>query len=32
MSASQLTDVYADWISKYPIMSIEDGHAEDDFQ
>lgn len=32
MSSSQLTDVYAEWISKYPIMSIEDGHAEDDFE
>ncbi|MFZ2151234.1 MAG: phosphopyruvate hydratase [Candidatus Absconditicoccaceae bacterium] len=31
MSHSELTDVYEQWISKYPIMSIEDGHAEDDF-
>lgn len=31
MTHSQLTDVYEQWISKYPIISIEDGHAEDDF-
>jgi len=31
MTHSELTDVYEQWISKYPIISIEDGHAEDDF-
>jgi len=30
-SASQMTDFYADWVGKYPIISIEDGLAEDDW-
>jgi enolase len=29
--ADQLVDLYKDWCSKYPIISIEDGMAEDDF-
>ncbi len=31
LSADQLVDLYKDWCSKYPIISIEDGMAEDDF-
>lgn len=30
-SAEELTDVYADWCSNYPIRSIEDGLDEDDW-
>ena len=29
--ADQLVGLYKDWCSKYPIISIEDGMAEDDF-
>ena len=31
LAADQLVDLYKDWCSKYPIISIEDGMAEDDF-
>jgi enolase len=31
-SAAELCDVYADLIKKYPIVSIEDGYAEDDWE
>jgi enolase len=31
LSAAQLVDLYEDWISRYPIVSIEDGMAEDDW-
>ena len=31
MSAEQLVEFYADWVEKYPIVSIEDGLAEDDW-
>lgn len=31
LSAAQLVDVYADWIDRYPILSIEDGLAEQDW-
>ncbi len=31
MSAAQLIDMYADWVEKYPIISIEDGLHEDDW-
>jgi len=27
-----LVDLYADWVEKYPIVSIEDGMAEDDWE
>ena len=27
----EMTDIYADWVTRYPILSIEDGLAEDDF-
>ncbi len=32
VSAEELTEIYASRVEKYPIMSIEDGHAEDDFE
>jgi len=32
LSAEQLIDLYASWVEKYPICSIEDGLAEDDWQ
>jgi enolase len=31
-SAAELCDVYADLIKKYPIVTIEDGYAEDDWE
>jgi enolase len=31
-SAAELCEVYADLIKKYPIVSIEDGYAEDDWE
>ena len=31
LAADQLVELYKDWCSKYPIISIEDGMAEDDF-
>jgi len=31
LSASEFIDVLEDWVSKYPIISIEDGLAEDDW-
>ncbi len=31
LSASELVDVFEDWVNKYPIISIEDGLAEDDW-
>lgn len=30
-TAEDMVDFYADWVSKYPIISIEDGLAEDDW-
>ena len=32
LSSSELVDLFADWSSKYPILSIEDGLAEDDWK
>lgn len=32
LSGSQMVDFYVDWVEKYPIISIEDGLAEDDWQ
>ena len=32
LTAAELTDLYASRVEKYPIISIEDGHAEDDFE
>ncbi|AEA42754.1 phosphopyruvate hydratase [Fluviicola taffensis] len=31
MTSSQMVDYWADWCKKYPIVSIEDGLAEDDW-
>lgn len=30
-SAADMVELYADWVTKYPIVSIEDGLAEDDW-
>lgn len=30
-NSDQMVDFYADWVSKYPIVSVEDGMAEDDW-
>jgi len=32
MSAGELIDMYAGWLDAYPIVSIEDGLAEDDWE
>ncbi len=32
LSASELSALWADWVSRYPIISIEDGLAENDWQ
>lgn len=32
LSAAGLVDLYADWVKKYPIVSIEDGMAEEDWE
>ena len=31
LTGQQLVDLYASWVQKYPICSIEDGFAEDDW-
>lgn len=31
VTSEQMVDMYADWVSKYPIVVIEDGLAEDDW-
>jgi enolase len=31
LGGSQMVDFYVDWVEKYPIISIEDGLAEDDW-
>ena len=31
LTSSQMVDYWADWVSKYPIISIEDGMDEDDW-
>ena len=31
LTADELIDVYEDWVSSYPIISIEDGMAEEDW-
>lgn len=31
-NSSEVIDIYSDWIEKYPIISIEDGLAETDWQ
>lgn len=32
LTPQQMAEYYADWIKKYPIISIEDGMAEDDWE
>ena len=32
MSAKEMTDLYRAWLKKYPLLSIEDGLAEDDVE
>ena len=31
LTSDQMADYWADWVKKYPILSIEDGMAEDDW-
>lgn len=31
LTSSQMVDFWADWINRYPIISLEDGMAEDDW-
>ncbi|HIC88982.1 MAG TPA: phosphopyruvate hydratase [Anaerolineae bacterium] len=31
LSSAEMVDFYADWVEKYPIISLEDGLAEDDW-
>lgn len=31
LTPQEMVDYYADWVNKYPIISIEDGMAEDDW-
>lgn len=32
LSREEMVDFYADWVDKYPIISIEDGMAEEDWE
>ena len=32
LTGGEMVDFYADWVDKYPIISIEDGLAEDDWE
>lgn len=32
LSSEQMVDFYEEWVNKYPIISIEDGLAEDDWE
>ncbi|MDD2530509.1 MAG: phosphopyruvate hydratase [Bacteroidales bacterium] len=32
LSSAQMVDYWANWVKKYPIISIEDGMAEDDWE
>ena len=32
LSSSDMVDLWADWVERYPIVSIEDGLAEDDWE
>jgi len=32
LSSSEMTALYADWCARYPLVSIEDGLAEDDWE
>jgi len=31
-TSEEMVAMYKDWVSRYPILSIEDGHAEDDWK
>ena len=31
LSAEELVDLYAEWVAEYPVVSLEDGLAEDDW-
>lgn len=32
LTSAEMVDFYSDWVSRYPIISIEDGLAEDDWE
>ncbi len=32
LTGAEMVDLYAEWLNKYPIISIEDGLAEDDWE
>ncbi len=32
LSGAEMVDFYVDWVNKYPIISLEDGLAEDDWE
>ena len=32
MSGEELVELYKDWVARFPIVSIEDSHAEDDYE
>ncbi len=32
LTSAEMVDFYADWVNKYPIISLEDGLAEDDWE
>src|SRR5512136_1696274 len=32
LSGAEMVDFYADWVGKYPLLSIEDGLSEDDWK
>ncbi|MGQ9707103.1 MAG: phosphopyruvate hydratase [bacterium] len=32
LNSKEMVDVYEDWVSEYPILSIEDGLSEDDWE
>ncbi len=32
LSSAEMVDYWADWVGKYPIISLEDGMAEDDWE
>ena len=32
LSGEEMVDFYANWVEQYPIISIEDGHHEDDWE
>jgi enolase len=32
LSGAEMVEFYADWVNKYPIISLEDGQAQDDWE